>query len=268
MLRPLQEAAKTQPPALLPAPLTLHLQHISLLNLSSPFQVLVKRLTPLLPTHALLLFNADAVVQAFAETLSNPSETNVEDGSGAIPAVLALLPSLAKSLLGDILPSLKDLMVPLLALVNSAHHLPLLFGPLPAFLKPLTPLLLAPTASATLKELFDVWSPYFALISKGGKASNEEARRLAVEGWGNVVRRGGRGEVGGRLVSMLVEELEKSPESREGVALALVEAMKVCSPSCRPCPINRLKLTFNSVFLEGTERNPPLPHACTLPFAP
>jgi hypothetical protein len=211
--------------------LTLHLQHLSLLNLSLPFQALVKELTPLLPTHALLLFNADAVVRAFAAVLARPEETNIEDGSGAIPAVLELLPSLAKSLLGEILPSLPALIEPLLALANSAHHLPLLFGPLPAFLKPLTPILLASEAKDTLEAVFVVWRPFFVIASKGGKATNDEARRLAVEGWGNVVRRGGRGEVGDRLVGMLVAELEREPESRVGVALALVEAMKVRSPA-------------------------------------
>lgn len=214
--------------------MTLHLQHLSLLNLTTPFQALVKTLTPLLPTHALLLFNADAVVQAFADVLAHPEETNVEDGSGAIPAVLELLPSLAKSLLDGILPSLPALVGPLLALANSAHHLPLLFGPLPAFLKPLTPLLLAQTAHAKLQAVFGVWRPFLVLGSKGGKATNEEARRLAVEGWGNVVRRGGRGDVGDRLVAMLVAELEREPESREGVALALAEAMKVHLLSAAP----------------------------------
>jgi hypothetical protein len=108
----------------------------------------------------------------------------------------------------------------------------MLFPAFAGLLKPLSPLLLLPGNRDVLDEVWAVWKPWLVLTSKGGNASGEEQRRLAVEGWGSVVRRGGRGEGGERLVGMMVQDVVQEEEEgtvglKDGVGLVLVEAMKV-----------------------------------------
>lgn len=242
-------------PELLPSPFSLHLAHLSLLNLSLPFQALHKKLVPLSETFPLLLFNSVEVIDLFVDVLSRPDEPDA-NGAGAIPAALELLPPLAQSLLGECLPHLKKLLPPFLALAQSPIHLPLLFASLSGFLKPLSPLLLLPANDAVLQDVWAIWRPFLVLVSNGGEATGLEPRRLAVEGWGSVVRRGGRGEGGARLARMMMRDLLAEEDAgtiglKDGVCLCFVEAMKVSSYCCSR-EMNGRRASYVSLY----SRNP------------
>ena len=226
-----QASTSTLPPSLVPSPFSLHLAHLSLLNLSLPFQALHKKLDPLTTTFPLLLFNAKQVVEILADVLADPDEPEA-GGHGAIPAVLELLPPLAQSLLDAFLPLLPTILPAFLALANSPFHLPLLFPSISGLLKPLSPLLLLPANADSLTATWTLWKTYLVMTSRGGQSAGEEQRRLAVEGWGSVVRRGGRGEGGERLMEMMVADLVTEEDQgdlglKDGVCLVLVEGMKV-----------------------------------------
>lgn len=149
--------------------------------------------------------------------------------------MLELLPPLAQSLLDAFLPHLPTILPAFLALANSPFHLPLLFPSISGLLKPLSPLLLLPENEPSLTETWSLWKTYLVMAAKGGQSAGEEQRRLAVEGWGSVVRRGGRGEGGERLMSMMVADVVVEEEQgdlglKDGVCLVLVEGMKVSPP--------------------------------------
>ena len=271
----LQASSSTLPPSLLPSPFSLHLAHLSLLNLSLPFQALHKKLDPLTTTFPLLLFNAKQVISILTEVLSDPDEPEA-GGHGAIPAVLELLPPLAQSLLDAFLPHLNEILPPLLSLTNSPFHLPLLFPSISGLLKPLSPLLLLPTNKDSLVETWNLWKTFLVMVSKGGQSAGEEQRRLAVEGWGSVVRRGGRGEGGERLIRIMIEDLvveeeEGSVGLKDGVCLVLVEGMKVSLyfsftsaqsslySSCSPYP------TGPKLNPSLSNSSPPRPHPLLAP---
>ncbi|CDZ96659.1 DRIM (Down-regulated in metastasis)-like proteins [Phaffia rhodozyma] len=230
----LEESSSTDPTgAYTSTPFTLHLAHLSLLNLSTSFQALLKELTPLVQTFPLLLFNKSQVVDILVDVLRHPEETNPEDGSGSLPSILDLLPQLALSLLDEFLPFLEKILPPLLDLSNSPFHLPLLFPSLSALLKPMSPLLLQPENHSTLQKVWSIWVPHLLFVRNGGRANGGEQRRLAVEGWGSLLRRGARGEKAERVVGLMVSSLRTEEETgehvdvlREGVGLILVEALK------------------------------------------